>query len=306
LFGQATFTVRESLDFTVGARFDHESKEAAITTGFNPPIAGPPVVVSADRSFSNVSPQFAVAYRLAPDRLIYASIARGFKAGGFNPASPTGNETYGEEDSWNLEGGLKAMLAGGRVLANASVFATRWSDLQLDVPNPLVPAQFYVANVGSASSQGVELELRGRPASGIDLFSALGFTHARFGDETFARGVSVADNELPYTPGVTFSIGADVSHAISSEVSIYGRGEVAASSGFQYDEANSAEQDAYSLVNLRVGARGYRLFGEAWVRNAFDTQYVPLAFPYPGLAPSGFVAEPGRPRTFGVTFGFTF
>jgi hypothetical protein len=33
---------------------------------------------------------------------------------------------------------------------------------------------------------------------------------------------------------------------------------------------------------------------------------VPLAFAYPGLAPSGFVGEPGRPRTFGVSVGVGF
>jgi iron complex outermembrane recepter protein len=75
---------------------------------------------------------------------------------------------------------------------------------------------------------------------------------------------------------------------------------------FNYDEANLARQDAYSVANFRAGARGRLLFAEAWVRNAFDTRYVPVAFPYGELAPSGFVGESGRPRTFGVTLGITF
>jgi len=50
---------------------------------------------------------------------------------------------------------------------------------------------------------------------------------------------------------------------------------------------------------------GAHLFGEGWVRNAFDTRYVPLAFAYPGLAPSGFIS-PGAPRTFGVRLGLSF
>ena len=52
--------------------------------------------------------------------------------------------------------------------------------------------------------------------------------------------------------------------------------------------------------------RGRWVFGEVWVRNAFDTRYVPVAFPYQGFAPSGFVGEAGRPRTFGVNLGVTF
>ena len=64
---------------------------------------------------------------------------------------------------------------------------------------------------------------------------------------------------------------------------------------FKYDDANTLGQEAYSLDELaRGGLRGKRLFGEAWVRNAFDTRYIPMAFPYPGLAPSGFVGESGR------------
>jgi outer membrane protein assembly factor BamB len=39
---------------------------------------------------------------------------------------------------------------------------------------------------------------------------------------------------------------------------------------------------------------------------AFDTHYIPLAFPQPGLAPSGFLGENGAPRTFGVRVGATF
>jgi hypothetical protein len=33
---------------------------------------------------------------------------------------------------------------------------------------------------------------------------------------------------------------------------------------------------------------------------------VPVAFAYTGIAPSGFVGEPGRPRTFGFTAGVSF
>ena len=43
---------------------------------------------------------------------------------------------------------------------------------------------------------------------------------------------------------------------------------------------------------------------EAWIRNAFDTRYIPIALPYG--SPSGFIGEMGHPRTFGVSAGVTF
>ena len=304
-YGQGTFTIRDSLDLTVGARLDHERKDAQLETFYSPMIA-PPSMVDAEESYSNISPQLAVAYRVDSSRMLYASAARGFKAGGFNPASPLGSEGYGEEHSWNFEGGIKTVWAGGRVVANAVVFFTDWTDLQLNLPNPQVPAQFYVANVGSAASRGLEVEVVARPLTGLDLFSSVGYNHARFGDHTTSSGIDVSGNAVPFTPDYTFALGAQATREVAPWLSLYGRGELTRSGGFHYDDTNLAAQDAYSLVNLRGGVRTGRVFAEAWVRNAFDTRYVPVAFAYPGLAPSGFVGEPGRPRTFGITAGVTF
>jgi iron complex outermembrane receptor protein len=305
LYGQGTLTIRDALDVTLGARFDHESKDAMLETFFTPAVA-PATLLVAEESYANVSPQLALAYRVDDRRMLYASVAGGFKAGGFNPASPAGSEAYAEEHTWNFEGGVKTTWAGGRVLANASVFFTDWSDLQLNLPNPQVPAQFYISNVGSAFSRGVELELIARPRSGVDVFSSFGYNHARFADGTSSSGVDVSDNRIPFTPDITFAVGSQLTHDITTRLTLYGRGEVTASGAYHYDDANTEEQGSYALVNLRAGVRSGRIFGEGWVRNAFDTRYVPVALAYPGLAPSGFVGEPGRPRTFGISVGVTF
>ncbi len=148
--------------------------------------------------------------------------------------------------------------------------------------------------------------MNGRARDGVDLFATVGYTHARFGANTFSSGVDVSDNKVPNTPVYTTSFGADLSHPISSALRIYGRAEAVFYGAFNYDDLNLAEQDAYSLANFRGGVRARNLFVEAWVRNAFDTKYVPVAFAYGQLAPSGFVGESGRPRTFGVTAGVSF
>ena len=89
LYGQGTLTLNRSLDLTLGARFDHERKQALLETFFSPALV-PGTSVDIAESFSNLSPQAAVAYRFQPDVMVYASLGRGFKAGGFNPASPVG------------------------------------------------------------------------------------------------------------------------------------------------------------------------------------------------------------------------
>ena len=101
-------------------------------------------------------------------------------------------------------------------------------------------------------------------------------------------------------------MGAQWSRDLASGATVYGRGDIVVYGAFRYDDANSAGQDAYSLTNLRGGVRVGHFLGELWIRNAFDTRYVPIAFAYPGFTPSGFLGEVGRPRTFGVTAGVTF
>ena len=180
------------------------------------------------------------------------------------------------------------------MLANAAVFFIDWDDLQLNLPNPEVPGQFYIANVGGARSSGVELELSARPQSSIDLFATLGYTHARFKEGSFTS-VDVSGNELPSTPGYTATAGAQLSRALGTRfgATLYGRAEAVFYGAFQYDDANTAGQEAYSLANFRTGVRGTRLFAEAWVRNAFDTRYIPIAFAYRQLRAVGLRGRDG-------------
>jgi len=305
VFGQSTVTLNDKLDLIAGARADYESKNADLKTFFDPAVTSPTVVVAED-SFGNVSPQLAIAYRVQPERSVYATVTRGFKAGGFNPASPTGSEAYGEEQTWNLEGGLKSLWANGRVAFNTAAFFIDWNDLQLNVPNPLVPGQIYIANVGGATSRGIEFDVSARPAPGVDVFGAFGYTHARFSDGSTSLGQDVSGNEIPNTPDYTASMGVHYGRALNQAATFYGRAEVVFYGAFKYDDANLQGQDAYSLANFRGGIRGKLVFAEAWVKNAFDTKYIPVAFAYGLLAPSGFIGESGAPRTFGIRAGVTF
>jgi iron complex outermembrane receptor protein len=306
LYGQGTIALNK-VDITLGARFDRENRTAVLSTFFVAPFPiAPDVEVNTEKSFSNISPQAAVSFRVAPDAMAYVSLTGGFKAGGFNPASPSGSEAYDEEKSLNVEGGVKTAWLSRRLTANVAVFTIDWSDLQLNLPNPAVPGQFYIANVGGARSTGFEVEVNGRAREGVDLFATFGYTRARFGAGTLSSGVSVADNDVPNTPDYTASFGTRLSRALTPAITVYGGAEAVFYGAFRYDDLNLAGQDAYSLVNMRGGARGGRLFVEGWLRNAFDTKYVPVAFAYGPLAPSGFVGESGRPRTFGLTAGVSF
>ena len=227
LFGHGTMSFNEKIDLTVGLRFDHEQSDAALNTLLHAgDRAGQPGGRRRHRSRMSrrSSPS---AFRPTPDSSLYASASRGFKAGGFNPAALPGSEAYGEEHAWHLEGGVKSTLAGGRVSASAAVFSIEWDDLQLNVPNPFVPGQFYISNVGGARSSGVEFDLTARPHPSIDLFASFGYTHARFARRHHGGRRRRRPTTSCPSPPTTPACSARSSRARSrSAVTLYGRGEV--------------------------------------------------------------------------------
>lgn len=305
VYGQGTVTIGDKLDLIAGVRVDHEKKEALLQT-FTTPTLLPPTSLDDERDFTDVSPRFAAAYRVNPTSTAYGAVTRGYRAGGFNPASLPGTEDFEEEHSWNIEGGLKTLWANGRVVTNASVFRIDWEDMQLNLPNQFVPGQFYIANAGSSASSGVELEATARATQGIDVFGSFGYTHARFDDGVLIGTTDVGGNEIMNTPDFTSAFGVQLSHMLRPGLIVFGRAETSVHGAFFYDEANTEGQDTYSLTNLRGGVRFGLVVVEAWLRNAFDEKYIPVAFAYDSFAPSGFIGEMGAPRTFGVNLGVDF
>lgn len=300
LYAMGTLTAWRELGVTLGARFDRERRSANIGSSYVPAIA-PPTSLDAERTYSDVSPQAGVMWRPTTSVGLYASAGRGFKAGGFNAWAPSGSQSYDEEHAWNYEAGVKLSGAAGKLLLNAAYYRIDWTDMQLTMPTPGAPAQFYIANVGNAKSSGFELTAHAKPTGYINAFATVGTIDATFGTGSTSGGVDVAGNQLPLAPDYTASAGIVLSAVVGNRLALVGGADVVLLGSYHYDEQNLAGQPAYSLVNLRGGIRAGKFGVEAWVKNAFDTRYVPLAFAYTGLAPSGFIGEPGAPRTVGVT-----
>jgi iron complex outermembrane receptor protein len=182
-----------------------------------------------------------------------------------------------------------------------------WDNLQLNVPIIASPGRFYIANAGSAVSKGVEVELRARPWSWCEVFGSAGYVNAEFLSGSQENGVSISGNDLPYTPEFTGQLGVQLTWAPCKQATLYARAEGVVYGNFAYDSSNAAGQDTYSLANFRAGVRGRHWFVEGWVNNAFNTEYAPIALPYStSFAPSGYIAEPGAPLTYGIRGGVEF
>lgn len=297
---QGTLTLWDRLDITAGLRMDYESKDADILST-SVPALGPAAIVKADREFSQITPQAAISYRLTPDLMTYFSMASGYKAGGFNATGPA---LYEEERSWNYEVGLKGLALSNKLSFSIAAFYTDWKDLQLN--QPLGAGQFFIANAGDATSQGLELNLDYKLNRMVSVFGSAGWQDTQFLSNATDSGVALSGKQLPFTPNYTTSFGILIDVPLTARLSVYARADIQTIGSFNYDAQNTAAQDAYTLANFRLGARSGAWYVEAFVNNALGTDYIPLTFNYAGLAPSGFIGESGAPTTFGVRVGIKF
>ena len=102
----------------------------------------------------------------------------------------------------------------------------------------------------------------------------------------------------------TANAGLQYSLVLCKEATAYARAEVVGCGRYDYNNQNTASQAAYALTNFRLGVRGARWFAEGWIKNAFDVNYVPVAFTYSSI--SGMIGESGAPMTCGVRVGLDF
>ena len=121
------------------------------------------VAFSGATSFFSFAPRVTLDYRLNDDAMLYGIYSEGIKPGGLNgfDGASTGRPSYDEEESQNLEGGIKTALLDGRAQLNLALF---WSDIskyQLTTPvaDPSGALNSIVTNQADGEVLGIEVDL---------------------------------------------------------------------------------------------------------------------------------------------------
>ena len=125
--------------------------------------------------------------------------------------------------------------------------------------------------------KGLELEMQARPAPGLDLTVAIGYTDAGYSDIGTATGITL-DSKLPKTPEWTASAGIQYSIPLDDHGFLTFQGDWSYKGKTYSDVQNfeSAAQDGYSLFNARIS---YRTSGDEWEvalfgKNLTDKRYL--------------------------------
>lgn len=221
-FGQVEWALTDNVDLITGVRYTTEEKDYAggtldqnpfgVSGLVNPFCPGP--ALPCQLSFVNtgiedefISWRLGLDWRVNDDTLIYGSISRGQKSGGFFTGITLANAQlapYSPEELTAYEIGLK--WHADRLRAELSAFHYDYSDLQTFIRVDLGPISVQaLGNVPQANISGLEASLVWEPLDGLTLQAGAGWLDTELGAFATTAGPIPAGNEIPNAPGFSFN-----------------------------------------------------------------------------------------------------
>lgn len=246
-----------------------------------------------------------LSFQAADTTMIYARVARGYKAGGFNldANAPPELVPYRSETLWNTELGIKYLAMDRRLRADLVAFWMERDDMQVKVPvqdsagNPIA-FSFLTANARRGRNLGAEASVDWRFAEQWSVYGALGLLDADIERFDYVRDLEGRDQA--HAPAYTFTVGTTWEHARGWFVRI----DITGSDAFYFDYSHDQTSRATERVNLRFGRSWDAWSVECWGQNIFDETYSVRGFYFgnePPAYPDRLYTQAGSPRRVGVT-----
>ncbi|TAK14880.1 MAG: TonB-dependent receptor, partial [Rhizorhabdus sp.] len=306
MFGTLFWKPNADWEVAAGLRYDHESRTA---TGS---IAG--VVTPRARIKSNqVQPKLTVTRHWDRSLMTYASVARGYRGGGFNPPNAP-FRTYKGDSAWTYELGTKYAARGFSL--SADIFYNDYKDyIGLNSIAPAVPAGLVTVdlNTGDVESYGLELEAGIKPTSQWTISGGLTYQHSRITDRSPYRrvtGRTLSSDRLTFQPDVMFSLTSDYAVPIGDDLltfsgGLQGKGKRLAAT---LNQTTPTFLKGYTLANASISYKhgpvelalfGTNLFNKKYFESYIERTTLQLA----NLPPSD-LGIIGDRRRYGVRASF--
>ena len=316
VFGQLEYDLSPKWTLIGGARYTYDNK--SIDYLFNSTTSpfpflqqllyyNPSTDPTAARDWNIVTWKGELDYKVVKDTMLYASVNRGAKGGGWSaptafPVDPA-QLPYNEEKLTSYEAGFKSTFWDGKARLNGDVFYYTYKDYQgffLDIATEVVE------NV-NAREKGGELELALLPAHGLTL--QLGLSHL----ETIVPFVPTpagiyVPGQMPQAPHWSLNAVARYEWAVpGGQLSVEADGKY---NSYQYLELLNAPVDlqpGYLVANTQLGFMSENGHWEvdAWVKNIGDKWYRMYNLDLSSVLGMN-EGVYGPPRTYGLTGRYHF
>lgn len=325
VFGQFNWEITDRLTLTGGARYTWDTKSITVISHanqnfINVPLEGTfigctlPVELldnpgacraSREDSFSDPSWLISADYDVTDSMLVYAKVARGFRAGGQNLR---GNslftlQPFGPETITEYEIGLKSEFFDRRVRLNIAAFYDEYNGVQRTVALVSGASTFsLVTNAAQARITGVEVEANVRPFDNLEIQANVGYIHPRYLE--FVDATGDRSNEDWPTPDWTYAVSARYTVPLDF-------GQLQLQADYQGQsrqnvypavarQPEDVTQGAYGLLNGRISLSvddedfevalfGRNLLGETYIEGGLSLEALGQNY-----------INVGEPRVFGI------
>ncbi|BFM10575.1 TonB-dependent receptor [Simiduia litorea] len=329
IFLAADYSLTESLMLTLGGRYTEEKKEAEIATltlNSNNPCSVLENTCTLDfvddESWSNFSPKVGLTYFLSADTMVYTSLTRGQRSGGYNLRNTSITEAPGPFDAETVDSfeiGFKSDQ-DNKLRINGAVFYNRITDMQreINLSDPFAGVVQVIRNTADATIMGMELDGTYALTESFVLNASVGLTDAGY-DKLFydLNGDGVIDDadkslDLPRAAKLTYSVG------INHDLGLGSWGYMSSRLSFGFRDASAYTDNNLGTINkqeiLNAGV-DFHSNDEHWVLGLYannllnsvnhggDTQLPAVLGPVPL---GGSFAPLSKGRTYGVDLTYNF
>ena len=314
-FGQINYQFTSELKGELGVREDHETRELVnLNTGV---LAGPPVPSFTgplnNSTTSNLpSGKAELDYTPVANTLVYGSISRGVKSGGFtahNTTTGPAADPFAPERLTAYEVGVKSDVTH-TLRINSSIFYYRYRDEQILGKVLDTVSGTYIGRFVNANSRlsGGEIEVEWRPLAGLSVSQYAGFVEGYYTSKLLDTNNNDYNGQPLSVP--KWSYGGDVSYGWN-----VGNYKITAESNYSFHDtysqfyllgSNAFTIPKYWLTNANLSLSptvGTPWTFTLWGRNIFNKDYdVTRNFFLPGTD----VAQAGEPATFGIRVSYKY
>ena len=290
VFGEVNYRFDENWELTVGGRyFDREADKTYWVENPKGALTADGILPKNKRdneSNTDFVPKVSIKYNINDDMMVYALYSEGYRPGGVNrgrSSAPIYPDKYEADFLMNTEIGFKSTLANGNVRLNATYFTMDWENYQIELVDPSnlpcgsagaypapacgQPWQKVVANLGDATSEGLQLEI----LAAISDTAELGW-NSQWGDSktntALADGSAPAGSRLPQVPEFKSNLWIEKTMNISALGAT--EGFMRASLSYTGDTVSAVQPDyqymqaSYTIADVKVG-----ILGDDWELDFF-------------------------------------
>jgi len=327
LFTDGSLDISPKFKLSGGLRivFDHSnvSNEASFTAGSESTLGmltgnypnlffKPSPLQSTSSNFSGFTGRFVATYKLNDNSNLFMSYAKGRRPNVIQYQSDGSSEILDAEIVNSFDLGYKTVI-NNQFIFDATIYYYGYHNFQTNawIADPMTGNFAYIIkDGGKASTYGLETSFQYSITEHFKLFGNYAFTHARYNKiDKDGNEQEYAKNQFRLTPDHSFNLSMKYETPINNEILLFVTPSFSYKSHFFFEDANTEgiEQDAYSLLNLSIGAKllkpsltftlfSHNLLNEQYLIGAGNTGSM---FGIPTFVPS-------QPRTCGfkVTWDF--